>query len=133
GQTARVEGVETNSVVKVSKFTIVNASKGDLIWLATPLPNQVVSSPLTIAGRARGSWFFEASFPIKILDAAGKVIAQGNAKAQGSWMTTDYVSFTASLAFTKPSSATGTLVLEKDNPSGLPANANELRIPIKFQ
>lgn len=133
GQTARVEGTESGDTVTVSKLDIVNASKGDLIWVASPLPGQVISSPLTVAGQARGNWFFEASFPVKLLDANGNVIVQKPAQAQGEWMTTNYVPFSVSLTFQKPATATGTLVLEKDNPSGLPENANELRIPVKFQ
>jgi hypothetical protein len=115
-----------------SPTPVANAQKDDLIWVASPLPNQLVSSPLAIAGRARGNWYFEASFPVKILDANGLMLAQAPAQAQGDWMTTEYVPFTLSLPFTKPTTATGTLVLEKDNPSGLPQHANELRIPIRF-
>ncbi len=109
------------------------ASKDDLIRVTSPLPNQVVNSPLTITGQARGNWYFEASFPVKLLDANGNVLAQAPAQAQGNWMTTDYVPFTVTLTFANPAAGTGTLVLEKDNPSGLPQNANELRIPVTFQ
>ncbi len=132
GQVALVAGILENTTVKVSSLEVKNASKDDLIWVSTPLPNQVVASPLTISGQARGNWFFEASFPVKLLDANGKVLAQAPAQATGDWMTTEYVPFTLSLPFTKPTTATGTLVLEKDNPSGLPQNASELRIPVRF-
>ncbi|HAH04101.1 TPA: hypothetical protein DCL28_00895, partial [Candidatus Komeilibacteria bacterium] len=55
--------------------------KQDLINLVFPRPNQKISSPLTISGRARGSWFFEASFPVKLTDASGQIISQGLAVA----------------------------------------------------
>ena len=32
-----------------------------------------------------------------------------------------------------PATSTGTLVLQKDNPSGLPEHADELRIPVRFE
>ncbi|RJQ33758.1 hypothetical protein C4568_03855 [Candidatus Parcubacteria bacterium] len=108
------------------------ASKDDLIVVDAPLPNVTVESPLTITGKARGGWFFEASFPVKMLDANGNELAIAPAQAQGEWMTSEYVPFKAQLAFGAPSTPTGTLVLEKDNPSGLPEHANELRIPIRF-
>ncbi len=107
--------------------------KQDLIRISTPRPNQEVKSPLLIEGEARGTWFFEASFPVRLLDEEGKEIAIGIAQAQGEWMTEEFVPFALSLNFSKPGTAKGTLVLEKDNPSGLPANADELRIPVRFQ
>jgi len=115
-----------------SSSDIPNAQKDDLIWVDYPLPNHPVQSPLTITGKARGNWFFEASFPVKLFDAHNNIIAQSPARAQGSWMTTDYVPFTVTLTFPKPSTATGMIILEKDNPSGLPANANELHLPVTF-
>ena len=108
------------------------ASKDDLIVVNQPLPESMISSSVTITGQARGTWYFEASFPVKLLDENGKVLAVAPAQAQGEWMTTEYVPFTVTLAFVKPETATGTLVLEKDNPSGLPEHANELRIPVVF-
>ncbi|MDD3399734.1 MAG: Gmad2 immunoglobulin-like domain-containing protein [Candidatus Pacebacteria bacterium] len=107
--------------------------KSDLIRVNTPRPNYSVASPLLIEGEARGYWFFEATFPIKLLDGNGKVIAQHYAQAQEEWMTEDFVPFTAELNFISPDTKKGTLVLEKDNPSGLPENADELRIPVFFQ
>src|SRR5690606_10580034 len=65
----------------------------DLIELATPLPDAVIQSPLAIEGRARGPWYFEASFPAYLLDAAGDTIAVMPVQAEGDWMTEDFVPF----------------------------------------
>ncbi len=132
GMRVYVEGTHANEIVAVTKIGIVNAYKRDLIWLDSPRPNQTVINPITLHGYAKGNWYFEASFPIKVLDANGVVLGQVAAEAQENWMTDEYVEFLASLPFTNPTTETGTLVLEKDNPSGLPQNADELRIPIKF-
>lgn len=107
--------------------------KTDLIQVTNPRPNQVISSPLLVTGKARGNWYFEASFPIKLLDANGKELAITPAEAQSEWMTTDFVPFRVELKFDTPATAVGILVLEKDNPSGLPEHADELRIPIRFK
>ncbi len=104
----------------------------DLIQVTEPSVNATVTSPLTVTGNARGSWYFEASFPITVLDANGKKIGQGAAQALDEWMTIDLVPFSANITFTPSSTGTGTLLLENDNPSGLPENAKELRIPIVF-
>lgn len=107
--------------------------KTDLIKIDSPRPNTVVASPLQVTGQARGTWYFEAVFPVKLLDADGNVLAQGQGQAQSDWMTENFVPFKATLEFTAPTTGTGTLVLEKDNPSGLPQNADSLIVPVKFR
>lgn len=108
-------------------------SKADLIRLTSPEPYEVIGSPLTLTGEARGNWFFEASFPIVLVNWDGLIIAEGIATADGDWMTEDFVPFTATLTFTKPDfDNRGALILQKDNPSGLPENDDALEIPIRF-
>jgi hypothetical protein len=106
--------------------------KQDLIQIISPRPNDLIKSPVTIEGEARGVWYFEASFPIKIFDANGKQLGVVPAQAQGDWMTTEFVPFKAVLQFDNSTTKKGTLVLEKDNPSGLSQNADQLTIPIYF-
>jgi hypothetical protein len=105
-----------------------------LVYLTEPQANALVTSPLTIHGEARGMWYFEASFPVVLTDWDGKIIAEGHADAQSDWMTEDFVPFTAILTFTKPAyGERGTLVLKKDNPSGLPEHYAALEIPVRFR
>lgn len=107
--------------------------KLDLIKVSSPRPNQAIQSPVIIKGEARGFWFFEASFPIKILDEKGDLIAQAIAQAKSDWMTEDFVPFEAKLNFEISNTQKGVIILEKDNPSGLPENYDELRIPVVLQ
>ena len=102
------------------------------IQVSYPMPNQKVASPLKVSGKARGNWYFEASFPVKILDSNGKELGIVPAQAKGEWMTTEFVQFEATLTFEKPTTKTGTLVLQKDNPSGLPKYDDSISIPIRF-
>jgi len=106
--------------------------KTDLVRIFEPRPGSVISSPLTVKGEARGTWFFEASFPVRLLDGNGNEIAVSPAQAQGEWMTEKLVPFSSVLTFSLPSTREGTLILEKDNPSGLPEHADELRVPVQF-
>ena len=111
------------------------SKKADLIRLDTPKPNQIISSPLKVTGVARGYWFFEASFPVVLVNWDGLIVAEGIATAKGDWMTTDFVPFEANLTFVVDKevySNRGALILRKDNPSGLPANDDALEIPIMF-
>jgi translocator protein len=106
--------------------------KEDLIQIENLRANDTIISPLLIKGKARGFWFFEADFPIRLYDANGQLVATTIARTQSNWMTEDFVPFSAELKFEKPKTKSGTLVLEKDNPSGFAENADELRIPILF-
>lgn len=104
--------------------------KSDLIKINNLISGQAIKSPLFIEGEARGPWFFEASFPIKLYDDSGRLIGTAIAQAQKDWMTTDFVPFKAELKFETATSATGVLVFEKDNPSGLPEHADQFSLPI---
>ena len=110
--------------------------KDDLIIIDTPELNEVVvSSPLTISGQAKGTYFYEGSFPIMILDEKGQVIGDGVALAEGDWATESFVPFTAAIPFALPrgdAEQKGTIVLQNDNPSGLPENSVRRSIPIIF-
>ena len=93
-----------------------------------------ISSPLIIKGGARGTWFFEGDFPIVLTNWDGLIIAEGYATAQSDWMTEDFVPYEAVLEFIRPEfGERGSLILQKDNPSGLPANDDALEIPIYFE
>jgi hypothetical protein len=111
----------------------VLAEKPNLLRVQQPAVGAVVASPLIVRGEARGGWYFEASFPLRVLDAAGNTVAQGYAQAQGEWMTESFVPFEGTLSFEAPASADGVLVLEKANASGLPEHADELRVPLRFR
>jgi hypothetical protein len=105
--------------------------KQELIKLANPRPGQTITSPVEIRGEARGNWFFEATFPVKFLDSKGNVIGTGHAESEGEWMTTDFVPFSGTINF-ETKDTKGTLILEKNNPSGLEHNADRLEIPVSF-
>ncbi|MBU2545354.1 Gmad2 immunoglobulin-like domain-containing protein [Patescibacteria group bacterium] len=107
--------------------------KADLIRIDNPRPNQEIQSPLAINGEARGYWFFEGDFPIELINSDGEIIVQGVATAKTEWMTEDFVQFETLLEFEKPENNRGTLILRKDNPSGLPENEDALEIPVVFK
>lgn len=106
--------------------------KQNLIIVDSPRPGDIIRSPLAVTGKARGYWFFEATFSMDLYDDNGQLLGQGNAQAQGEWTTEDFVPFTATLEFTSPTTSRGNLIIRKDNPSGLPEHDDQLRIPVKF-
>ncbi len=116
-------------------IVIINTNpKSDLIIVDAPLSEEAVTSPFVISGKARGNWFFEASFPIELQDTEGNVLKTVVAQAQGDWMTTEFVPFEASLSFSKPRAPmSAVLVFKKDNPSGLPEHDNSIEVPVTIQ
>ncbi len=109
-----------------------NKDIGDDLVLDNITYNQIVTSPLVITGKAR-NLYFEGSFPIKLLDSKGNILAQVPAQAQGEWMTNEFVPFKANITFKAPvQGGAGTLIFQNDNPSGIPENLRELIIPVRF-
>lgn len=95
--------------------------------------NQKIVSPVKISGKARGSWFFEGSFPILILDSKGKVLTTSFGQAQGEWMTNEFVEFVSpEIRFQRGEAVEGFVILQKDNPSGLSQFDDELVVPVRF-
>ncbi|MCK9361529.1 Gmad2 immunoglobulin-like domain-containing protein [Patescibacteria group bacterium] len=93
---------------------------------------ETVTSPLIISGEAR-LWYFEGTFPVRLVDQKGMALVESYASADGGWMTEEWVPFTAELVFVPPAPGTmGKLILMKDNPSGLPENDDRVEIPVKF-
>lgn len=94
--------------------------------------NALFTSPYEVTGEAK-LWYFEASFPVKLLDSAGKEIRIGYGQAQGDWMTTEFVPFKVIWTTAgEPNTATGTLVLQKDNPSDMRELDEMVQIPVRF-
>jgi len=109
-----------------------SSPKGEIIKILTPQKDTLVNSPISLKGQVRGTWSFEGSFPVVVLDANGKELVNSFATLNGDWMTTEYVPFTANLIFSKPETATGKIILKKDNPSDNRALDDQLEITVKF-
>lgn len=103
------------------------------VVIETPVYGALVTSPLIVKGKARGTWFFEANIPVTLKDQNGKVLAQKGFQAEGEWMTTDYVPFSGTLEFATPETDFGVLIINKDNPSGLPQFDSAFAIPVRFK
>ena len=105
----------------------------DLLRVESLMTNDIVTSPLIVRGEARGTWYFEASFPVELIASDGTVLIQHYAQAQDEWMTENFVPFETTLVFDHGNATSGVLIIHKDNPSGLPEYEDELRIPVRFK
>lgn len=103
------------------------------IVVDSPAPQDTVSEELETIGKAKGSWFFEASFPIVLKDQTGTEVAYGVATTASDWMTTDYVPFIGTIDLTGITPGQYFLVLKKDNPSGEPQFDESVTVPVTVQ
>ena len=154
-QVEKVDEVDKMEEVIETDQTTYGSEKGVEMIVTSPLKDSVVTSPLTITGEVPGFWYFEATFPVTLVNWDGLIIAEGYATAQGdpdasvgvNWMTEEYVPFTATLEFTDVLPLTevvedltqveefmkkGALILQRDNPSGLPQNDDAVEFSIRF-
>ena len=102
------------------------------ILVFSPREFETIESPYRVMGMAKGMWFFEASFPIKLFDEKDNLLSVSLATALSDWMTEDFVPFVSEINFESPETESGYLLFQKDNPTGLPEVDDEYRLPIKF-
>lgn len=103
-----------------------------MIVVKQPEQNEVISSPLRIAGEAKGYWFFEGVAPVKLVNEDYRELANGIIKATGEWMTEDFVPFEGQLEFSSTGEKSGYLIFNKSNPTGKPEHDRSYRMPVRF-
>lgn len=123
---------EENTNISSSSVSGTEATFTNQALVVSPKQNEVITSPLKIQGNIVGSWFFEGTLPVKLVDADSNVISSGQARADSDWMTEKPVPFSASLDFSTMATS-GFLIISKDNPSGLPENDGFIKLPVKFK
>lgn len=135
GQPASSTASSTNGGIDdadKNKITYRNATTNNIV-VELPFPGAVVGKEFSVIGKARGTWYFEATFPVDLLDKNNKVIASGMGQAQGDWMTEEFVKFKADIRVPQSYIGPATLVLKKDNPSGLPQHDASISFPITVE
>jgi hypothetical protein len=115
-----------------NKSEYVNATE-DNIKVDLPYPGAVVGKQFSVLGKARGTWYFEASFPVEVIDKEGKVLFQGPAQAQGDWMTENFVDFKIDISIPETYIGPAKIVIKKDNPSGDSTKDASISFPITIE
>ncbi len=113
--------------------TTVPLRKGALV-IKNLEAGQTITSPLTLNGSAPGTWYFEGSFGIQVVDAKGNILAAAPAQAidSDSWMTEDPVVFARTISFSTPTTSNGFIVFSKDNPSDIRSLDESYTLPVTF-
>ncbi|MFT3727442.1 MAG: Gmad2 immunoglobulin-like domain-containing protein [Terricaulis sp.] len=102
----------------------------NLASVTTPMAGAQSKSPLIVTGIAPNNWYFEASFPVRVIDLNNQVLAEGPAQAQSDWTVQGPVQFKAELNFLVLTETHATLVLQEDMPGENKPAPREVRIPV---
>ncbi len=121
-----------NQDVPIVAPVVENKPVDEDIKVTSPAPNAEFQTQILISGEAKGSWYFEATFPIRLEDGAGKVLASTMATAQSDWQSAEMVPFKAEITYEADKPIDATLVFQNDNPSGMIENQKEFRQPVKL-
>lgn len=111
-------------------------TSGTLIRVDTPARAETVTSPIQLSGEARGQWFFEANASVVVTDWDGRIIGESYITADEDWMTESFVPFSGTVSYELPEesySASGTVIFQRANPSGLPENDAAVEIPVLLE
>lgn len=118
---------------EIPEKIVYNNATAEQINTGNFTPGAVTGKEFTISGSAVGTWYFEASFPVKVLDKNGNVLFSGPAQAQGDWMTTKLVPYKITIKVPTSYIGPATLILSKDNPSGLPEKDASISLPFTIE
>lgn len=100
---------------KGTKLTLNGINQGDSVEMGTVLTGSIV-----------GNWYFEAEFPVRVLNSNMEIVDTLVARAQDDWMTDEMVPFELELDFDLTEVSEITLRFEKSNPSDLEENADHI-------
>jgi hypothetical protein len=126
------EEVPAPIVEEKSEKITYNNTDVDHIVVDLPFPGAVTGKEFKVMGKAR-AFYFEGSFPIDVLDSQGKILVQTYATAQGEWMVDAFVPFEANVKVPETYIGPATLVLHKDNASGLPEHDASMSFPFTIE
>ena len=66
----------TTSEIPTGPQATYTNTDSNTIQIMKPLPGETASSTFVVSGQARGSWYFEASFPLNLVSATGTILTQ---------------------------------------------------------
>lgn len=133
GRPATVHAPTADTDNPITSQSSVDAPLHERVFVSTPENGEAVGKTLIVSGEAPGTWYFEGSFPVQVRDADGTVLAIAVAQAQSDWMTEAQVPFLVTLTIDTSYTGPATLVLLRDNPSGLPEHDDAFEVPVVIQ
>ncbi len=91
-----------------------------------------IESPVTVQGKAPGTWFFEAALPVEIETAGGQILAEDIFITEQDWMTDELLDFEINLDYSDPEVNFGFIKVIKNDVSDIPRNKHFFYWPVRF-
>ncbi len=110
----------------------ISGDAANLVYSPFPPRGNLPPGITKVEGSIKGGYFFEATARGMLLDADKNILKKFQLKATTDWMTSEPVTFTASIDATGLSGS-GYIRLANDNPSGDPARDKYIDIPVRFE
>lgn len=111
----------------------VLSEKGQKLYLSNIKNGDTVKMGYEVKGQAPGNWYFEGTFPVRVLDIQGEVVTSLLAIASNDWMNENSVPFSVIIDFPLEQEGAYVLQFEKSNPSGLDENSDIAKIAISIK
>ncbi|MCA9387356.1 hypothetical protein KC669_04955 [Candidatus Dojkabacteria bacterium] len=107
------------------------SDKGAELVLIEPSDISRTKCPINIKGQMENKgWFFEATFPLKLVDSNGEIVEQTFATATSEWTTEGFVDFDATINCAVNNLSGYKLILMADNAADLPELDDSITIEL---
>ncbi len=111
----------------------VLSEKGQKLYLSNIKNGDTVKMGYEVKGQAPGNWYFEGTFPVRVLNIQGEVVSTFVATTYDDWMNETTVPFSVIIDFPLEQEGAYVLQFEKSNPSGLDENSDIAKIAISIK
>lgn len=128
--TERQEGLAKS----VDERMVNKVSENKDIIINSPKKEELISSPLVITGQVNGNGWsgFEGQVgTVKLLGSNAEILGTAILEPTTDWMRLP-TKFKAILVFASAKEQNGMLVFKNENPSGMPENDTEFKLPVKI-
>ncbi len=125
---------EKENAKNISEGECVETVGNEYIEVYKPQANEkITGSSVAVKVRVLAPWLSEASAPVEVTDASGKVLGTGKIVGPNDWMTKNgWMDIETNIAFKSNGAKNGFVVFKKDNPSGDPKRDQQVKVPVKF-
>ena len=125
---------DNKSIVSTEATFFGSWTWSDIVDITSPISWTPISSPVTIIWEMSGYWFFEATAPVQIVDSDDIQLWEWYVTTQGERMTGWLVAFSWSVMFSLSwtTATTWSVILRRNNVSGLSENDAYVAIPVVF-
>ena len=111
----------------------VLSERGNKLVLENLKDGDTVDEGFEVKGSVSGSWFFEGTFPVRVLNMQGEIVRSIPVTTQDDWMTEDLVNFSFKLDTQLEEESIVVLRFEKSNPSGLEENDDFVKVTVTIR